>query len=136
MQRFSFHFLFSAIYLLTFFGGYPLSLLMAHGFEHTLPEWGVQAQVFGAALVGYLFYYISYTFCQRRWGVQAVGNRQNFANSSAKTTACLLAVVGLGALLAFIGLNEGLLLFKLEKYSQIFSAQVQGVALKRFFYFF
>lgn len=136
MQRFSFHLLFNVIYLLTFFGGYPLSLLMAHGFGHTLPTWEVQAQVFGSALVGYLFYYMSYLFCQRRWGVQAVGNRQDFANFSAKTTACLLAIVGLGALLAFIGLNEGLLLFKLEKYSQIFSAQVQGVALKRFFYFF
>lgn len=136
MQRFSFHFLFSLIYLLTFFGGYPLSLLLAHGFGHILPEWQLQAQLFGAAAVGYLFYYISYTFCQRLGGAQAIGNRQYFADFSANATACCLAVVGLGALLTFIVLNNGLLLFQLEKYSQIFSPQVQGVALKRFFYFF
>lgn len=32
--------------------------------------------------------------------------------------------------------HNGFLLFKLNSYSQIFSAEVSGVALKRFFYFF
>lgn len=33
-------------------------------------------------------------------------------------------------------MHNGFLLFKLHSYSQIFSAEVSGVALKRFFYFF
>lgn len=45
------------------------------------------------------------------------------------------------ALIAFVTvgiffLQNGFLLFKLKTYSQIFSSQVSGVALKRFFYFF
>jgi antigen polymerase len=33
-------------------------------------------------------------------------------------------------------MHNGFLLFKLHSYSQIFSSEVSGVALKRFFYFF
>ncbi|MBF3314170.1 WzyE family oligosaccharide polymerase, partial [Leptospira borgpetersenii serovar Hardjo-bovis] len=33
-------------------------------------------------------------------------------------------------------MHNGFLLFRLHSYSQIFSSEVSGVALKRFFYFF
>ncbi|HBO38732.1 MAG TPA: O-antigen assembly polymerase, partial [Pasteurellaceae bacterium] len=46
----------------------------------------------------------------------------------------LLLIAGISMLIFFV--MNGLLLFKLEAYNQIFSAQVKGVWLKRFFYFF
>ncbi|MCK8356944.1 WzyE family oligosaccharide polymerase, partial [Erwinia amylovora] len=47
----------------------------------------------------------------------------------------LMALVALGTLSVFF-LHNGFLLFRLHRYSQIFSADVSGVALKRLFYFF
>lgn len=46
-----------------------------------------------------------------------------------------MALVALGTVSVFF-MHNGFLLFKLHSYSQIFSADVSGVALKRFFYFF
>lgn len=134
--RFSFHTLFSLLYLVTFFAGFPLSLLMAHGFGHSLLEAAVQCRLFALAGAGYLLYYLTYYATSVLFRQARPAQAERFADFSANSTAWALALVGGIALLAFIGLNEGLLLFKLEKYSQIFSAQVQGVALKRFFYFF
>lgn len=133
---FSFHLLFSGLYGITFFAGLPLSYLMTHAGDHHLPQSGLQATVFGIAALGYLLYWLAYRAVSGRTVTRATKQAVDFADFSAKTTACVLAVIGLGSLLAFIGLNDGLLLFRLEKYSQIFSASVQGVALKRFFYFF
>lgn len=47
----------------------------------------------------------------------------------------LLALVAIGTVGIFF-MQNGFLLFKLNSYSQIFSSDVSGVALKRFFYFF
>ncbi len=47
----------------------------------------------------------------------------------------LLALVAMGTVGIFF-MHNGFLLFKLNSYSQIFSSEVSGVALKRFFYFF
>lgn len=132
---FSFHLFFSFVYFVTFYFGFPLSWVMALGFGHTLPNVSSQFSVFLTAILGYWLYQLGYSAVGQ-------GKKQNtvvqptFINFSAKLTACLLSLLAVGSLFAFIGLNEGFLLYKLEKYSQIFSAQVQGVALKRFFYFF
>lgn len=132
---FSFHLFFSVVYFVTFYFGFPLSWMMAVGFEHTLPFPDIQLNVFLVALVGYCCYQLGYSIVYRLKKRVIKQPSLDFANFSAKLTACLLAFVAVGTLVAFILLNDGLLLFKLEKYSQIFSAQVQGVALKRFFYF-
>jgi antigen polymerase len=50
-------------------------------------------------------------------------------------TWILLALVAIGTVGIFF-MQNGFLLFKLNSYSQIFSSDVSGVALKRFFYFF
>lgn len=135
-KRFSFHLFFSLVYFVTFYFGFPFSWLMALGFEHTLPNVSVQLNVFLMALIGYWCYQIGYGLVGQGKQKDTVVQPPILANFSAKLTACLLAILALGSLFAFIGLNEGFLLYKLEKYSQIFSAQVQGVPLKRFFYFF
>ncbi|MCT8558452.1 ECA oligosaccharide polymerase [Glaesserella parasuis] len=132
-QGFSFHLLFSGIYLITFFGGFPFSMTMAELFEYRLPAVSMLWNVLAIALGGYLTYYVSYLYIGRnkqipRYAVEV--------KSLANLTAWILMTIAILSLLVFMLLNQGLLLFKLEKYSHIFSAQVSGVALKRFFYFF
>ncbi|MDO9959821.1 ECA oligosaccharide polymerase [Glaesserella parasuis] len=132
-QGFSFHLLFSGIYLITFFGGFPFSMTMAELFEYRLPAVSMLWNVLAIALGGYLIYYVSYLYIGRnkqipRYAVEV--------KSLANPTAWILMMIAILSLLGFMLLNQGLLLFKLEKYSHIFSAQVSGVALKRFFYFF
>ncbi|MWQ63574.1 O-antigen assembly polymerase [Glaesserella parasuis] len=131
-QGFSFHLLFSGIYLITFFGGFPFSMTMAELFEYRLPVVSMLWNVLAIALGGYLIYYVSYLYIGRnkqipRYAVEV--------KSLANLTAWILMMIAILSLLGFMLLNQGLLLFKLEKYSHIFSAQVSGVALKRFFYF-
>ncbi|MFK5238060.1 ECA oligosaccharide polymerase [Glaesserella parasuis] len=131
-QGFSFHLLFSGIYLITFFGGFPFSMTMAGLFEYRLPVVSMLWNVLAIALGGYLIYYVSYLYIGRnkqipRYAVEV--------KSLADLTAWILMMIAILSLLGFMLLNQGLLLFKLEKYSHIFSAQVSGVALKRFFYF-
>ncbi|MDE3930441.1 ECA oligosaccharide polymerase [Glaesserella parasuis] len=132
-QGFSFHLLFSGIYLITFFGGFPFSMTMAELFEYRLPAISMLWNVLAIALGSYLIYYVSYLYIGRnkqipRYAVEV--------KSLANLTAWILMMIAILSLLGFMLLNQGLLLFKLEKYSHIFSAQVSGVALKRFFYFF
>ncbi|MCT8545066.1 ECA oligosaccharide polymerase [Glaesserella parasuis] len=132
-QGFSFHLLFSGIYLITFFGGFPFSMTMAELFEYRLPAISMLWNILAIALGGYLIYYVSYLYIGRnkqipRYAVEV--------KSLANLTAWILMMIAILSLLGFMLLNQGLLLFKLEKYSHIFSAQVSGVALKRFFYFF
>ncbi|MDO9747659.1 ECA oligosaccharide polymerase [Glaesserella parasuis] len=132
-QGFSFHLLFSGIYLITFFGGFPFSMTMAELFEYRLPAVSMLWNILAIALGSYLIYYVSYLYIGRnkqipRYAVEV--------KSLANLTAWILMTIAILSLLVFMLLNQGLLLFKLEKYSHIFSAQVSGVALKRFFYFF
>ncbi|WP_324683195.1 O-antigen polysaccharide polymerase Wzy [Bibersteinia trehalosi] len=132
-RHFSFYLLFSVLYAITFFAGFPLSLIMANMFEYTLPDYASQQRVFGWAILAYLVYQMGYHIFSSK---NTLTSKADVASFHAKTTACLLALVGVGSLFIFIYLNEGLLLFKLEKYSQIFSPLIQAVPLKRFFYFF
>ncbi|MDG6332906.1 ECA oligosaccharide polymerase [Glaesserella parasuis] len=132
-QGFSFHLLFSGIYLITFFGGFPFSMTMAELFEYRLPVVSMLWNVLAIALGGYLIYYVSYLYIGRNKQVPRYAVE---VKSLANLTAWILMMIAILSLLGFMLLNQGLLLFKLEKYSHIFSAQVSGVALKRFFYFF
>jgi len=137
-QAFSFHFLFSLIYLVIFYLGFPFSMAMALGFDRPLADPNTLFLTLFLTLTGYLLYCGSYRFFagtisdQPR---QAVENVANFAKREANLTACLLWGIALGSLIWFVSAN-GLLLFELEKYSQLFSARLQHLWLKRFFYFF
>lgn len=137
-QGFSFHILFSLIYFVTFLSGFPLSLIMAYGFAHNLPSTSIQMQVFGIVGIAYIIYFFSYVYSVGGWKSVTSNRavRQYSLSCVDKITLGLLALIGVGTLSTFVWLNDGLLLFRLEKYSQIFSPLVQGVALKRFFYFF
>ncbi len=135
---FSFHLLFSGLYFVTFFLGFPFSLFLSWGFGHSLPDSLNIVITLGTAFASYLGYLCCYqllSYFNKRKLVQPV--QQNaFAKYQANLTACSLFLIALVSLILFIYLNQGLLFFKLEKYSQLFSNSVNAIPLKRFFYFF
>ncbi|MGV6988961.1 ECA oligosaccharide polymerase [Testudinibacter sp. P80/BLE/0925] len=141
--RFSFHLLFTLVYLLTFYLGFPFSMILAFGFNvQTLPFEILFISLF-SALAFYILYYVCYqvrllpkTMALKPHSARTVVQtaRQNSAGEGI-ITALLLMLVALITIGLFFSLN-GFLLFKLDSYSQIFSQSVSGTALKRFFYFF
>ncbi|MGR3807943.1 ECA oligosaccharide polymerase [Pasteurella testudinis] len=138
--RFSFHLLFTLVYLLTFYLGFPFSMILAFNFNVQLLPFEILFIAQFSALVFYLLYYVSY---QVRLTPNRTGKSQTAlcadARQSSASEAVLSGVMLLLVALVTIGLFfslNGLLLFKLDSYSQIFSQNVSGTALKRFFYFF
>lgn len=133
--KFNFNVFFSLLFLLTFYFGFPLTCLLVFGFnvEVVPPEFLLEALL--SATGFYAIYYVSYKTRLRPASSQP--SRQFFTINrvEAHLTWGILAVIALGTVAVFF-LNNGFLLFKLHSYSQIFSADVSGVALKRFFYFF
>ncbi|MDD0824966.1 ECA oligosaccharide polymerase [Mannheimia sp. AT1] len=135
-HRFSFHLLFSLIYLVTFYAGFPFSLLMGFGFGYQLPEISTQWKVFITSGVSYVIYYFCYLFAFTNSKRELNIKTNDLARFQAKSTAFILILLATLTLVYFLYLN-GFLLFKLEKYSQLFAKNiVEAAALKRFFYFF
>ncbi|MEW5291478.1 ECA oligosaccharide polymerase [Erwinia papayae] len=133
--RFNFNVFFSLLFLLTFYFGFPFTALLVSRFnvEVVPAEYLLQAML--SATCFYAIYYVSYK--TRLRSANHRPSRQTFTINrvEAHLTWGILALIALGTVLVFF-LHNGFLLFKLHSYSQIFSADVSGVALKRFFYFF
>ncbi|SNY78269.1 ECA oligosaccharide polymerase [Enterobacter sp. CC120223-11] len=134
--RFNFNVFFSLLFLLTFFFGFPLSMTLVFRFDVGIapPEILLQAQLSAACF--YAMYYVAYK-TRLRAARSEVERRPLFTMNRVEThlTGCLLALIALVSVGIFF-MHNGFLLFKLHSYSQIFSSEVSGVALKRFFYFF
>ncbi|NPE50809.1 O-antigen assembly polymerase [Dickeya dadantii] len=133
--RFNFNVLFSLLYLLTFYFGFPLTALLTFrfGVETASPLNLLLALLSATAF--YVIYYVSYKTRLRSAPPASRPLPLTMTRLEALLTAGLLALVALVTAAVFFA-NNGLLLFKLSSYSQIFSRDVAGVALKRFFYFF
>lgn len=134
--RFNFNVFFSFLYLLTFFFGFPFTCILAFRFEVAVVPAEVLLQAQLAATCFYGIYYVAYKTRLRRQRETRM-RPPLFTMSRVETHLLwiLLAVVALASVAVFF-IQNGFLLFKLNSYSQIFSSQVSGVALKRFFYFF
>ena len=134
--RFNFNVFFSFLYLLTFFFGFPFTctLVFRFGVGVVPAEILLQAQL--AATCFYGIYYVAYKTRLTKKS-ETLNRRPLFTMSRVETHLLwiILAVVALVSVSLFF-IQNGFLLFKLNSYSQIFSSQVSGVALKRFFYFF
>ncbi len=134
--RFNFNVFFSLLFLLTFYFGFPLTMTLVFRFNvEVLPAQALQQ----ALLTAGCFYAVYYTAYKTRLR-SAVAERNrperlNINRVEAQLTFLLLLTVALASVVLFFMLN-GFLLFRLHSYSEIFSSQVAGVALKRFFYFF
>jgi len=133
--RFNFNVFFSLLFLLTFFFGFPFTSVLVFGFNVAVvpPEYLLQAML--AAGCFYAIYYVSYKTRLRARSTTPARQVFTINRVEANLSWVLLALVALGTVSVFF-MHNGFLLFKLHSYSQIFSADVSGVALKRFFYFF
>ncbi|KKI45554.1 MAG: ECA oligosaccharide polymerase [Hafnia sp.] len=134
--RFNFNVFFSLLFLLTFYFGFPLTCMLVFRFDVTVVpvEYLLYAQLSATAF--YAIYYVTYK-TRLRPVQKANVERSMFSVNrvEAHLTWILLALIAIGTVGVFF-MNNGFLLFKLHSYSQIFSSDVSGVALKRFFYFF
>jgi len=133
--KFSFNVLFSLLYLLTFYLGFPFTCLLAFRFNVKVAPVDYLLEALLAATAFYAIYYVSYKI---RWFAWTGAPRQPcFSLNRVETnlTWILLALTAVGTVGVFF-LHNGFLLFRLQSYSQIFSKDVSGIALKRFFYFF
>lgn len=135
--RFNFNVFFSLLYLLTFFFGFPFTCTLVFRFGVSVVPADVLLQAQLAAACFYGIYYVAYKTRLRPKQVAAGPRRAVFTMNRVEThlTWVILALVALVSVGVFF-MHNGFLLFKLHSYSQIFSSEVSGVALKRFFYFF
>ncbi len=133
--RFNFNIFFSLLFLLMFYFGFPLTCMLVFQFDVAVVPAEYLLQALLAATGFYGIYYVTY---KTRLRVKNRPNRRalfSLNRIEAHLTWMLLALVALATVVIFF-LHNGFLLFKLHAYSQIFSRDVAGVALKRFFYFF
>lgn len=135
--RFNFNVFFSLLYLLTFFFGFPFTCTLVFRFGVSVVPADVLLQAQLAATCFYAIYYVAYKTRLRAKREAAVPRRPVFTMNRVETHLLwvMLATVALVSVAIFF-MHNGFLLFKLHSYSQIFSSEVSGVALKRFFYFF
>ncbi|WP_211849665.1 ECA oligosaccharide polymerase [Proteus mirabilis] len=133
--RFNFNVFFSMLYLLTFYFGFPLTCLLIFQFDVAVVPVDALLHALLAATSFYAIYYVTYKVRLRK--ASSEPSRPLFTMNRVETnlTWILLALIAIVTVGIFF-LQNGFLLFKLKTYSQIFSSQVSGVALKRFFYFF
>ena len=133
--RFNFHLFFTLLFLLTFYFGFPLTSVLVFRFDVAVVPPAFLLQALLAATSFYAIYYVSYKVRLRP--ASAVPRKPWLVMDRVEThlTCLLLALVAIGTVTVFF-MHNGLLLFRLSAYNQIFSSEVSGVALKRFFYFF
>lgn len=133
--RFNFNVFFSLLYLLTFYFGFPLTCLLVFQFDVAVVPVDALLHALLAATSFYAIYYVTYKVRLKK--TTHSPSKPLFTMNRVETnlTWILLALVAFVTVGIFF-LQNGFLLFKLKAYNQIFSSQVSGVALKRFFYFF
>lgn len=133
--RFNFNVFFSMLFLLTFFLGFPLTCTLVFGFDVEVVPAEYLLQALLSAGCFYAIYYVTYKTRLRKRHRAPARPAFTINRIEAHLSWMIMALVALVTVSVFF-LHNGFLLFKLQKYSQIFSADVSGVALKRFFYFF
>jgi WzyE protein. len=134
--RFNFNVFFSLLFLLTFFFGFPLTCTLVFRFDVGVAPPDILLQTLLASVCFYAVYYVSYK-TRLRPASSASLRRPLFTMNRVETNLTWILLMGLALLtVAIFFMHNGFLLFKLRSYSQIFSSEVSGVALKRFFYFF
>ncbi|CAH6662209.1 MULTISPECIES: ECA oligosaccharide polymerase [Pseudocitrobacter] len=134
--RFNFNVFFSLLFLLTFFFGFPLTCTLVFRFDVGVAPPDVLLQTLLASVCFYAVYYVSYK-TRLRPASSTSPRRPLFTMNRVETNLTWILLMGLALLtVGIFFMHNGFLLFKLRSYSQIFSSEVSGVALKRFFYFF
>ncbi|MGG6177057.1 ECA oligosaccharide polymerase [Pantoea allii] len=133
--RFNFHLFFTLLFLLTFYFGFPLTSVLVFRFDTQVVPADFLLQALLSATAFYAIYFVSYKVRLRPIAAPPARPRLRMNRVETHLTCGLLALVAISTVTVFFAHN-GFLLFRLTAYNQIFSSEVSGVALKRFFYFF
>ncbi len=133
--RFNFNLFFSLLYLLTFYFGFPLTCLLVFQFDVEAVPVTFLLYTMLSAMAFYAIYYVNYKTRLHQHRPQRCTALFTMNRVETHLTWILLALMAFGTVGTFF-MQKGLLLFKLNSYSQIFSSNVSGVGFKRFFYFF
>ncbi|WP_054180995.1 ECA oligosaccharide polymerase [Trabulsiella odontotermitis] len=134
--RFNFNVFFSLLFLLTFFFGFPLTCTLVFRFDVGVAPPDILLQTLLAAVCFYAVYYVTYK-TRLRAATSSAPRRPLFTINRVEAHLTWMMLMGIALLsVGTFFMHNGFLLFKLHSYSQIFSSEVSGVALKRFFYFF
>ena len=133
--RFNFNVFFSLLFLLTFYFGFPLTSLLVFRFDMAVVPPTFLLQALLAAGSFYAIYYVSYKTRLRARKERRERSLFTVNRVEAHLIWGILALLALVTVAIFF-MRNGFLLFRLHAYSEIFSSEVSGVALKRFFYFF
>ncbi|PHM74842.1 ECA oligosaccharide polymerase [Xenorhabdus kozodoii] len=144
--RFNFNVFFSLLYLLTFYFGFPLTSLLVFQFNVEVVPVDSLLHAILASGCFYAIYYVAYKTRLTdkirpsdsiKPETAAAPRKPLFTMNRVETNLTWLLLAGIAIVtVGSFFMQNGFLLFKLQSYSQIFSSQVSGVALKRFFYFF
>lgn len=142
-QGLSFHFFFTLLYIITFFLGVPLSLLLNTGFNVRLMSMDVLVITISVSFIFYMVYYLSYRIkltssetLNHPTSYQVIASTHSkSAVAKAHFFGIIFILIGAGSAVLFY-LSNGFLLFQLSNYSEIFAPTVHFSFLKRFFYFF
>lgn len=133
--RFNFHLFFTLLFLLTFYFGFPLTSVLVFRFNVEVVPVENLLEALLSATAFYAIYYVSYKVRLKPASASPAKPWLQMNRVETHLTCVILALVALGTVTVFF-INNGFLLFRLTAYNQIFSSEVSGVALKRFFYFF
>ncbi|VDR30565.1 putative common antigen polymerase [Raoultella terrigena] len=134
--RFNFNVFFSLLFLLTFFFGFPLTSILVFRFDVSVAPPEVLLETLLVSVCFYAVYYVTYK-TRLRSSAHASQRRPLFTMNRVETHLAWMILLAVALLCVGIFFaHNGFLLFRLNSYSQIFSSEVSGVALKRFFYFF
>ncbi|ELY3985633.1 ECA oligosaccharide polymerase [Cronobacter muytjensii] len=136
--RFNFNVFFSLLFLLTFFFGFPLTSILVFRFDVAVVPAEVLLQALLSAGCFYAVYYVTYKTRLRaaRTTARPSGGGLFTMNRVETHLAWIMMMTVALVSVGIFFMHNGFLLFRLHSYSQIFSSDVSGVALKRFFYFF
>ncbi|MFP3014198.1 MAG: ECA oligosaccharide polymerase [Arsenophonus sp.] len=132
---FDFNILFSLIYLLTFYFGFPLTGLLVFQFDASVTQTDSLLNAMLSSIIFYIIYCISYKIRLRNYIWKYKKSLFNVNEVETKITCFLLMFIGIITVVIFF-LQNGFLIFRLHSYRQIFSKEVFNAELKRFFYFF
>ncbi|CAL1329429.1 ECA oligosaccharide polymerase [Candidatus Providencia siddallii] len=133
--KLNFNVIFSFLFLLTFYFGFPLTCILTFKFSESIIK---SEYLFYTQLSSISFYIVYYIVYNTNFSVLKSTKRRmifNINKIEINLFCILLMLISIITIFIFF-LKNGFLLFKLKSYDQIFSNQVFLVGLKRFFYFF
>nr|BET44698.1 MAG: ECA oligosaccharide polymerase [Candidatus Aschnera chinzeii] len=133
--QYNFNFIFSLCYIVTFYFGFPFTIILAFYFKIKTASFFATLLTLIISFIFYLIYYITYKF---KFQISHKTNKKitiDLNTTETYITSIILILISIITSCIFF-LQNGFLLFYLKSYNQLFSDQISNIFLKHFFYFF